>query len=439
MISMNSIKFSNSSSSTDVGLTVSSSDEDDSSPSNLLRRRAHPHAKSRSCGPPTVATSSAEDVRKPKEVNRRSQPAHLLVPTKEVNERKRKRAYTKETNSKSSSSRGRVRSASSRQQPVVTAKNVKKNDAEEDSSLFYLFDSTEDSKGLFYLACGVVLLLIGIVGTIIQLLLYLPYLVCCIVGICSLAAYLWTVVRKLGIVRLLLPPHARRHAERVLSGSLFDFLYFDSGVTEVFRKWARFILLTMDLTEPEIAEVSKGMSPKFLEQVLFTQIIDNLPSSVRTIIGGTRTEDTESEEDRDECVVEKKIYFDADNPSMWNQNSIINLLCEKKRIKEAHVIAEPPLRSATQLIITNRVSAPLSQLTLTVVNAGSWLMGLMSLVPLYVPAMALVENKTDIWKFLKILGTNTKIQVCLLATASFTLVSYQLRKRYQWLAERSGN
>jgi len=432
-------KRSGSTTCTPVSKMSDGDEESSASTTGLRRRRVHKSAKE-SKDKERDETKEEKHSRRHRSTSKRSSEKHKKLKKKEKKERSSIDNNT--TTRKSSKTRHLTEPNPVKMERMETngasSSRGPKSEGEDNTFPLGLIYGTEDSKSLFYLACGIALILIGIVGTSIQLILYQPYVVCCIAGAVSLAAYGWTVVKKLGLIRVLLPPSSQEYAERVLRGTLFDFIYFDSGITQFFRKWARFLLLTMDLTEPEIAEVLKGMSPLFLRKVLLTQIKENFPTSLKNVLIPSKTkEDAMSEDEEDELRLEKTIYFDPNNPGMWNHNSIINLLCEKKRIKENSVRMEPPLRNATQLIITNRVSAPLNQLTLITLNAGSWLVALMSLIPLSIPAQALIDNKTDLWKFLKILKTNTKIQVCLLVTTSFTLVSYQLRKKYQWLARRS--
>jgi len=306
------------------------------------------------------------------------------------------------------------------------------------------------------LILGLALLLVGYGGFIANLVIYHPDIVCILTGFIILCMYCWMRIKEQGLVRLL-PLSLQRRVIRILHQPLFDSMYFNSGLTAYFREWARFFLLQMDLTEAEIKEVTKGMNREFLVSVLHKNMIEVLPPRLQTLLHPSRCPpqrmDCLNPDDliiRDRPLMEFiSVHPDAIQEALAKTKRplplgeydwAVNVLREKK-IQKERMAQHAPLQPVTQYLIRSRLQAPLITLQNTVFdigawwfNAGEWFSSLITVASLYAPAASLVAargNFRDVkWQSHKFAG------ICLLASTSFSILAYQLRKRYPWITSR---
>eukprot|EP00397_Hematodinium_sp_SG-2012_P026669 GEMP01027962.1.p1 GENE.GEMP01027962.1~~GEMP01027962.1.p1 ORF type:complete len:365 (+),score=54.81 GEMP01027962.1:76-1170(+) len=316
-------------------------------------------------------------------------------------------------------------------------------------------DGDPSRTALLWLICGIVLVMVGTVGGVAQLAVYQPFVFSVILGIISICVHVCMSIQEFGLL-VLLPSAARDHAERILHQPLFDVLYFQSGLTDILRRWARVFLLCLDLTEAEIAEVTKGMSREFLKTILHDNVIDTLPPMIRELLvpqNRVRNND-EKKLDPDDLIIwdhsrmqlldgppaASEAVAEGRRPRADVDELIVNLLCEKKLQKE-RMLQPASLRPATQFIISNRLQAPFyllrapaCQLGAWALCIGEWLCLMLSITSLYYPAKALFLTKGN-WRSMS-WNTQKYAGVCMLASTSFSLLGYQLRRKYKWLSDQ---
>jgi len=275
---------------------------------------------------------------------------------------------------------------------------------------------------LVAVSMGVFFLIIGILGAFLHMLMNHLYLLFLMMGIAFVLYAATMHVKKYGLLKIL-PKSAQNGLNDILEGSLFDFLYYSSVTTELFRKWSRIGLLLGDLSTSEIDVVSDGLSPKFLEQVLVTRIKDTLPKSIQNFLDPTQVQQ------RNRRTPFGPIYEET-NPLMRNHAAVVHVLCEKKMIKESQILNVPSLKPATTFIAQNRIFAPLKQAGKLVHQAAILSASFLSVSCLIPSALQIVQHKHSMKSLWEAIKESTLIKFSVIGSFSFGLAAFHLRRKY---------